>query len=794
MRFMISSITSMAVALVCQLVIFAAVVVAAAEDTSNLVDLTHYHVTTNVQSRLLKTTIDMTFRRRDLDDDDDTMTMTATMNNTNTTTAQCGPIIHTMTLQLPRLARVQSLEMDLSEDCKLDSQVQGIQQAQDTFEDMVSQGKPAALLTAWDMSNYKLQVVLPPPPRRSNANTTTTTIDAANFTTAVMDESSTTKVKLTYTELLVQKNHQVSFQLPLFPGMAVSDSLELDFMVQDDTAGIVELKFWNEDDLGNVRKLGLLQSNQLSLNVTQVDSNRAMAHFQESNLAEDSSLPRLVRGYFQPASLPDAGVFTIPLQEEDKEELCFTHVFNPSDFLATVGSLAKNMVFVIDISGSMSGDRLENAKVAFASMVSLLVDNKDAFAVQTFSTLGTETLWGPAVANPSTKQEAANFVQSLNTIGSTNLHDAYLDGISHARSMATDIVTSTATSVPILVVLSDGGASEGITDRTSIAKNVGEANSEGQVKIFSLAFGSSADVDLLTGIALQNGGKVLQIYEGFDDTVQQMEDFYKQELEQIVLSDIDISYFQQDGSVGVASANAVAASAASAASLLPLSIVDATASRFPVLASGSELVIRGKVARSELPTDSSSFLQASISALSAIGNQDWSHQYDLSLPNLDNNDSASTNPPPLIVNDCEQAFAHARIEELLDYRNAERVLGEDLTTSTANAGTTASFEEQARNIAIDAQLVWPGLTALVTVENPACQQLLPQAEQEIEGNVTSQVCYSGESGSGDYGGAYSDESAGGYRYGSSSSTSKRRMNGWWSMASILSVTVFMLLG
>lgn len=743
MRFLISAIVHTAILVVCHLAIFATAVVAA-EDTNKLVDLTHYHVTTNVQSRLLETTIDMTFRRL--------------IDETNTTGVipSCGPVIHTMTLQLPRLARVQSLEMDLSEDCKLDSQVQGLEQAKDTFENMASEGKPAALLTAWDMSNYKLQVVLPPPPPPTT-----------NTPALIEQEPPLTRVKLTYTELLVQKNHQVAFQLPIFPGMAVSDSLEVDFVVQDDNAGILELNMnLNDASAGNVRKLQ--QSNQVAFNVTQVDPKRFKAHFQESNLAEDSSLPRLVRGFFRPDSLPESGVLTIPL-EENKEEVCFTHIFNPTDFLATAGSLPKNMVFVLDISGSMSGDRLENAKVAFASMVSLLVDGKDAFAVQTFSSEGTETMWGPSEADPASKQAAIQFVQSLQSGGGTNLHDAYLDGIAHARSMASDdIGINTDSAVPIIVVLSDGQASSGITDRSSIAFDVREANSDGQqVKIFSLAFGSSADVDLLTGIALQNGGKVLRIYEGFDDTIQQMEAFYKQELEQIALSDIDISYFQQDGSVGVASANAATAS------FLPLPMLDATTSSFPVLAGGSELVIRGKVARLDLPTDSS-FLQASISALSAVGNQNWSHQYDISLSNLDNGTPNENVHPPLIVNDCEQAFAHARIEELLEYRNAERALGGDLTI---NAGSSApSFEEQARNIALDAQLVWPGLTALVTVENPDCQQLLPQAEQENE----TQVCYSGDGSDDGYDGGYW--------------SSSNHMSLCWSMAGLLSVTIFVLLG
>jgi len=650
---------------------------------NNLVDLTNYHVTTDVQSRLLKTTIDMTFRRS---------------RNANPTT--CSSILHTMTLQLPLLARVQSLEMDLSDGCQLESQVQGLKQAKDSFESMASQGKPAALLTAWDMSNYQLQIVLPPPlplqeePSNATTNATTTTLQ---------EESSTTKVRLTYTELLVQKNHKVSFQLPIFPGIPVSD-LQIDLTVQDFSADVLELNF-----------------DEPLFNVTQVDSKRAIAQL-EDTITNQDDLPRLVRGFFRPGSLPEAGVLTIPLQDSDEEEVCFTHFFNPSDFLATADSMPKHMVFALDISSSMhSESRLVNAKVAFASMVSALIDSRDAFAVQTFASQGTETLWGPSVATPTSKQEAIQFVQSLYPSGGTNLNDAYLDGVIQARSM-----TFNANAVPILILLSDGQASEGVADRASIARNVQEANYMGEVKIFSLAFGSSADVDLLTGIALQNGGKVLRIYEGYDDTIPQMENFYQQELKKILLSDIDISYFQKaNGNVG--------ATSVSTASLLPLSILDSTTSKFPVLAEGSELVIRGKVARSQLPT-SNSILQASISALSAVGNQQWSHDY--SLPDLDNGDNnAFDENPPLIINDCEQSFAHARIEELLNNRNAQRALGGAFTTTASTKAS--SFEEQARSIAIDAQLVWPGLTALVTIENPSCQ---PYLKAEQENGSTAQVC------------------------------------------------------
>jgi len=629
---------------------FSAVIVgASADDNSSSVVLSSFHVSTHVNSRLMNTSIDMVFSNF----------------------ANCSSV-HTITLQLPKNARVVDLIMDLSDGCQLESQVKNLDAAIADFTEFSSEGKPAALLTAWDMSNYDLQVSIPP--------------------------NGETNVLLQYEELLFQKLDQVSFQVPMFPGTAVGD-LKVDISVEEPNTGMVE--FYTDD---------LLEDELIE---TIVEGKNAAAHYEQRGVTEDSSLPKLLKAYFMPGPLPEAGLLL-----SDGE--CFTHLFNPTSFLSSVGSMARKIVFVIDISGSMTGQKLKDAKASFAVMIDTL-DERDTLIVQPFSNEGTEDLWGPSLASTNAKEKAKRFVMELSTVGGTNLNQAFLDGIQNVYDVP-------ETMAPILVMLTDG---QGMLDGKEIARNVRAKNAESKVKIFSLAFGDYADIDLLYGIAIQNGGRAVRIYEGFDDAVSQMELFYKQELGSVLLADVQVSYNDMGGGIDV---------------------LDHTTPMFPVLAAGSEIVVRGKMSTNTTTTEHT--LKTIVVANSAAGPKQWSIDHVV-LPDGDSITAGSS--------DCRQSYAQARIVELLEYRDAERALGNELfeevvmSTRSTNLKEPSKmlFVEEARRIALDAHLVWPGLTALVTIENRSCQQ------------QSTDVCQSGTSLAG------SPESHGGGGSSIYSSTGRR---------------------
>ena len=98
----------------CILAIVPSIVVAAEENNDLPAILSNYHVTTNVNSRMLKTTIDMVFE------------------NPNPTCSDTK----SLTLQLPREARLTNLIMDLSDGCVLNSTVKVLEDARGIINSM----------------------------------------------------------------------------------------------------------------------------------------------------------------------------------------------------------------------------------------------------------------------------------------------------------------------------------------------------------------------------------------------------------------------------------------------------------------------------------------------------------------------------------------------------------------------------------------------------------------------------------------------------------------------------------
>merc|ERR1719367_487052 len=92
----------------------------------------------------------------------------------------------------------------------------------------------------------------------------------------------------------------------------------------------------------------------------------------------------------------------------------------------------------------------------------------------------------------------------------------------------------------MLVFLSDGEATEGETSGKSIKANVAAANSDTELPIFSVAFGSGADFDLLKEISLAADSFAKRVYEGSDAALQ-LENFYA-EISSPVVTNLKFDY------------------------------------------------------------------------------------------------------------------------------------------------------------------------------------------------------------------------------------------------------------
>ena len=194
------------------------------------------------------------------------------------------------------------------------------------------------------------------------------------------------------------------------------------------------------------------------------------------------------------------------------------HVFSPNETDLGTTALSKDIVFVIDKSGSMSGEKIAQVKSVFTKIISDLPPD-DYFNVIFFDTDMRRYSSSLMEANTKNKADAANFVNSLDSNAGTNINQALLDAVG--------MFNTDSNRVPIIVFLTDGEPTEGITSPYVIRKNIMDAN-KAKVSIFTIAFGidNEANYDFLKALSLENYGKAQRFFlEG--KVEEEMTDFYK---------------------------------------------------------------------------------------------------------------------------------------------------------------------------------------------------------------------------------------------------------------------------
>lgn len=243
-----------------------------------------------------------------------------------------------------------------------------------------------------------------------------------------------------------------------------------------------------------------------------------------------------------------------------QENEYFVHYLAPSGFTV----LQKNIIFIIDISGSMHGLKIEQTKLAMLSILDQLHQG-DYFNILLFDNNVKEWFSEPMLATLNNINLAKTFVHDkVHARGSTDINSGLLRGIS-----LLDITQSLGGNRGnIIVFLTDGRPTSGITNTKSIRQGVTAVNKH-KFSIFSLGFGFDVDMPFLKALSWENGGFARRVYEESDASTQ-LESFYK-ELENPTLIDVKIDYPN----------NAVELSSL-------------TSTRFPQYFKGSELIIAGK--------------------------------------------------------------------------------------------------------------------------------------------------------------------------------------------------------
>ncbi|XP_041836771.1 inter-alpha-trypsin inhibitor heavy chain H3-like [Melanotaenia boesemani] len=206
----------------------------------------------------------------------------------------------------------------------------------------------------------------------------------------------------------------------------------------------------------------------------------------------------------------------------------FIHHFAP----ASLPRISKNVVFVIDRSGSMQGTKMEQTRRALVHILNDLAE-EDFFGLITFDDQIFHWKKELVQATSGNLQKAKTFAETIEARGATDINTAVLKGAEMLNAHPRE------DSASILILLTDGDPTSGETNIESIQSNVRRAIA-GKFPLYCLGFGFDVNFNFLEKMSLQNNGVGRRIYEDSDADLQ-LTGFYE-EVATPLLTDVTMIY------------------------------------------------------------------------------------------------------------------------------------------------------------------------------------------------------------------------------------------------------------
>jgi len=281
------------------------------------------------------------------------------------------------------------------------------------------------------------------------------------------------KLELTYTQVAHADSGTVAYRYPLGTGRQMTEI--------GSVAGRIELQ--SKDPLRNVYS---------PTHVIDVKHNtdRSVVSFESERGKEQQDFQ-----LFYTISKEDFGL-TLLTHREPGRDGYFLLMISPKTEWSEKEYTAKDVVFVVDTSGSMAeDDKMEKARSALLYGIGILRP-QDRFNVVSFA--GEEHLMesGLISADEIGRKRGAEFVKSLRPNGGTNINQTLLTSLRQFVS---------GDRPKMLIFLTDGLPTVGETNINRIIDNVhGAKNTD--VRLFTFGVGHNVNTALLDKLASDNGG------------------------------------------------------------------------------------------------------------------------------------------------------------------------------------------------------------------------------------------------------------------------------------------------
>ncbi len=164
------------------------------------------------------------------------------------------------------------------------------------------------------------------------------------------------------------------------------------------------------------------------------------------------------------------------------------------------GTQKRELVVVIDRSGSMRGEKIEQARAAALQVVEGLKEG-EAFNIIDFSSTVERFSPKPVIKDGKTTADARKYISDIKADGGTNIHDALMEAL---RPDATEGM------LPMVLFLTDGMPTVGITNEGQIRDAAARANTHKR-RMFTFGVGFDVNAPLLDHLADANRGASINV-------------------------------------------------------------------------------------------------------------------------------------------------------------------------------------------------------------------------------------------------------------------------------------------
>lgn len=365
---------------------------------------------------------------------------------------------------------------------RMEGQVLDRNQARQIYEDIVRRQRDPALLEYMGRGAFQARIfpILPHSERR---------------------------VEISYSQILKMENGLVKYVYPL--------STE---KFSPQPVGSVTVNI----DLKSPQALKAIYSPTHNVSVARDGDFKAKIGYEAANVKPDRDFV-----LYYSVSSDEIGATLLTYKPDSNGDGFFVLLVNPKVEVEQNRVDAKDVILVLDTSGSMSGEKIGQARNALKYVLNQLQPN-DRFNVITFAT-GIVSYAPGKLVPASERGDAIRFVENIQASGSTNINRALLEAMAHADRERPTIV----------IFLTDGLPTVDETDTERILENV-KQNAPSNVRLFSFGVGDDVNTLLLDSLSERMRGTSAYVRPG-ENIEETISSFYAK-VSTPVLSDLKIDF------------------------------------------------------------------------------------------------------------------------------------------------------------------------------------------------------------------------------------------------------------